>query len=178
MNVFVAGIHGVGKTFLANRLPLDIGLLHTSASVLIREERALPEWSAQKNVSDVDGNQIALASAVRRHNEKGTSLLLDGHFVLLDHLGHFVPLAADVFLPLNIGAVLLVEESPSVVAERVKNRDSLMREESWLALFMQKEREQAQAVCASLQIPLEVLYSVNESQFTDAVKKAMNTSGY
>lgn len=178
MNIFVSGIHGVGKTFLASRLSPDIGLMHISASTLIREERALPEWSAQKNVSNIDENQIALASAIRRYNAKGTALLLDGHFVLLDHLGNFVPLNVSVFSPLNIGAVLLIEERSSVIAERITARDSLKREENWLESFMQKEKEQAQSVCASLKIPLEVLSSATESQFVDALKKVMKTSGY
>lgn len=44
MNIFVAGVHGVGKTFLASQLPKALGLMQTSASKLIKEERALPDW--------------------------------------------------------------------------------------------------------------------------------------
>ena len=90
MNVFVAGIHGVGKTYVAGRLPPSYGLLHTSASKLIREERALPEWNTDKRVADVDENQVALASAVARYNGKGGRLLLDGHFILLNNKAKFI----------------------------------------------------------------------------------------
>jgi adenylate kinase len=41
MNIFVAGVHGVGKTYLASRLP---PLMSTSASKLIREELATANW--------------------------------------------------------------------------------------------------------------------------------------
>lgn len=87
MNIFVAGVHGVGKTYLASRLPSTLGLIHTSASKLIKEERAMPSWGVDKRVSDVDANQIALAAAVKRHNDAGVQLLLDGHFVLLNNNG-------------------------------------------------------------------------------------------
>jgi len=57
-------------------------MVHTSASGLIKEECALATRTNDKRVSDVNANQRALAAAVRRHNYAGTSLLLDGHFVL------------------------------------------------------------------------------------------------
>ncbi len=169
MNVFLAGIHGVGKTYLAERLPTSFGLLHTSASRLIREERALPGWGADKRVSDVGENQIALSKAVLRHNESGTPLLLDGHFVLLDKAGHFAPLGAEVFQTLNLRAVVLVEAPTEVVAGRVALRDAIAQQHEWLAEFMSKERVQAELVCMQLGLPLKIIASPSESDFAAAV---------
>ena len=87
MNIFVAGIHGVGKTYLASHAASGSGMTHTSASKLIKEERGQATWSADKRVAEVDANQQALAKAIRRHNELGIKLLLDGHFVLLNNAG-------------------------------------------------------------------------------------------
>ncbi|MEP7297604.1 MAG: ATP-binding protein [Burkholderiales bacterium] len=173
MNIFLAGIHGVGKTYLAERLPTGGGLLHTSASKLIKEERALPGWSADKHVSDVDENQVALAKAVRRNNASGAALLLDGHFVLLDKEGLFVLLGVEVFETLNLRAVVLVEAQPEVVASRVRHRDGLDRLPEWLAEFTAKERAQAELVCGQLQLPLRVLASPSESDFAAAVAASM-----
>jgi adenylate kinase len=169
MNIFVAGIHGVGKTYLANRLPKGSGLLQTSASKLIREERSLPDWNSNKRVSDVDENQVALAAAVARYNVDGTALLLDGHFVLLSQDGGFVPLGPDVFKPLNFSAVVLIEADPDEVAIRVSSRDGLQRETSWLEAFMAKERAQAEAVCRELHLPLRILVSPSDGDFVKAV---------
>lgn len=169
MNIFVAGIHGVGKTYLAKRLPSDSGLMHTSASTLIKEELALPEWTPDKRVADVDENQVALAKAVARHNAGGTALLLDGHFVLLGRDGQFVPLGVDVFKALNLSAIVLIEALPDVVAGRVTLRDELHRDPVWLTDFMAQERTQAELVCADLKLPLTVLESPNDADFASAV---------
>jgi adenylate kinase len=169
MNIFIAGIHGVGKTYLASRLPVGSGLLHTSASKLIKEELALPDWSLDKRVSDVDKNQVALAKAVARHNANGTALLLDGHFVLLNAAGEFVPLGTEVFKTLNLSAVLLIEADPKVVEIRVQNRDNLRRDSGWLAMFMCKERTQAEAVCRELTVPLRILVSPSVTEVAAAI---------
>lgn len=169
MNIFLAGIHGVGKTYLAERLPTASGLLHASASKLIKEERLLPGWGVDKHVSDVDENQITLAKAVRRYNASGTALLLDGHFVLLDKEGLFVPLGVDVFETLNLSAVVLVEDQPEVVANRVRHRDGLDRSPEWLGKFTAEERAQAELVCDRLGLPLRILTSPSEDDFAAAV---------
>jgi adenylate kinase len=169
MNIFVAGIHGVGKTYLASRLPEGHGLLHTTASKLIKEERALPDWSADKRVVDVDENQIALAKAVTRQNAKGAALLLDGHFVLLSGTGEFVSLGAEVFNALNLSGVLLIEADPIVVEHRVQNRDNLQHDSDWIKAFMDLEHSQAKAVCQELEVPLNILVSPNDAEFAAAI---------
>lgn len=173
MNILVAGIHGVGKTYLASRLPEGTGLLHTSASKLIKEERAMPNWGADKRVSDVDVNQVALAAAVLRHNDAGTALLLDGHFVLLDAQGSFVRLEADVFKALSLRAVLLVEAAPVVVASRLRSRDGQERSAAWIDAFLKEERTQAQTVCGALRLPLYALATPDDAAFSSAVMSAL-----
>lgn len=169
MNIFVAGIHGVGKTYLVSRLPAGSGLLHTSASKLIKEELALPDWNADKRVVDVDKNQVALTKAVARHNANGVALLLDGHFVLLNTAGEFVPLRSEIFKRLNLSAVLLIEADPKVVEIRVQNRDNLRRDSEWITTFMRKERAQAEVVCHELGAPLHILASPSDTEFTAAI---------
>ena len=143
MNVFVAGIHGVGKTHLASRAAPAVGMVHTSASTLIGEERALTTWSDDKRVIDVDANQRALAAAVQRYNEAGTRLLLDGHFVLLTAASELTRLEVDVFASLNLDAVVVIEADPQTVAQRIKARDQRRVDVAHLREFMKAERNQA-----------------------------------
>lgn len=157
MNIFLAGIHGVGKTFLASQLPSDLGLRHTSASKLIREELAQPNWSVDKRVDDVGANQIALSQAVRRHNDNGERLLLDGHFVLLDSAGNFVQLEVNVFRSLNLQAAILLEAPSDIVAERILLRDGHKLAVADVERFAATERSHAKTVCSSLAIDLVVL---------------------
>ncbi len=171
MNIFVAGIHGVGKTYLASRVAPAVTMTHTSASELIKEERSLHTWSNDKRVIDVDENQLALASAVRRHNELGTRLLLDGHFVLLDTANEMIRLETNVFAALNLNGVILIESDPKTVAMRIEDRDQRIVSIVHLQSFMNAEREQAQLVCSELRIQLAHLDSPTDEEFIEAVER-------
>lgn len=169
MNIFLAGIHGVGKTYLSARLPADLGLTHASASTLILDERALTNWGTDKLVTDVDENQVALIQAVKRHNDAGTRLILDGHFVLLNAQGKFSPIDVKIFDSLDLDGVVLLEAEPGVIVTRIYERDRVQRDEGEIAAFMAEERRQARAVCDALYIPMVILMSPGPNQFADVV---------
>ena len=169
MNIFVAGVHGVGKTYLASKLPATLGLMHTSASKLIKEEYAMPNWGVDKRVSNVDANQIALGEAVKRHNSAGTRLLLDGHFVLLDSHGEFSRLGTEVFRSLNLDGVVLLEADPRTIAIRIRERDGREVGIEHMVEFIIAERSQAEMVCHKLGISLRILNSPSPDIFTKAV---------
>lgn len=170
MNIFVAGVHGVGKTYVASQLPATVGLMHASASKLIAEERARPNWDADKRVIDVNANQIALAAAVKRHNDAGTRLLLDGHFVLLNARGEFSRLDAGVFRSLNLNGVVLLEADPNIIAIRIRTRDGRETNIDSIVEFITAERAQAQKVCCELGIPLRILGAPNPDTFAEAIR--------
>ena len=172
MNVFLAGVHGVGKTFLAMHPLAGIGLTYASASKLIEEERAIQNWDADKRASDVDGNQIALATSVMRHNDAGRRLLLDGHFVLLNAVGEFTRLGSKVFKTLNVDGVVLLEADPYIIAANIRERDGREANIDHLVEFMATERTQAQAVCDELGIPLFLLEAPTAQAFAEAIATA------
>lgn len=177
MNIFVAGVHGVGKTYLASQLPVTMGLMHTSASKLIEEERTILNWGADKRVSDVDANQIALAAAVKRHNSVGTRLLLDGHFVLLNDQGEFTRLDTEVFKALKLDGVVLLEAAPDTISIRIRERDGGEVNIDHMVEFLTMERSQAQMVCHDLGISLRILHAPNLDIFVEAVKATASTAG-
>jgi adenylate kinase len=165
MNVFVGGIHGVGKTYLASRAAPMLGMLHVSASRLITEERATENWGADKRVFDIDGNQIALAAAVRRRNSAGQKLLLDGHFVLLDRGGQMTPIDAAVFNTLGLDGALLLETDAQTVVDRLQARGGPRGTLEQVREFMAAERTQAENICNALQIKLAVLSTSSVEEF-------------
>lgn len=63
--IFVAGVYGVGKTTICDRLSLEMGLPHYSASDLITK-RIGEKYGENKVVSNVDNNQINLINAVKK----------------------------------------------------------------------------------------------------------------
>ena len=170
MTIFVAGIHGVGKTYLCKKYVEHRDVTHATASALIREELASPNWGVDKLVGDIDGNQIALIRAVERYRSNQKRLLLDGHFVLKDKQQIFVPLDPRIFSLLGIRGVALVEAPSDVIQRRLASRDgssSIMNIEA----FLDSERNHATQVCTNLNVPLFILNSPSEKEFSSRIDK-------
>lgn len=159
MTIFVAGVHGAGKTFATKPVCQKLGLVHATASQLIKEERGQATWSAAKMVSDVDQNQAALISAARRIRESGATLVMDGHFVLRRAPGAHERLPVDVFRALECSSILLIRSPVSVLLERLRARQDTSWSEAELAEFSMAEDTQGAEVAAALGITLHVLDS-------------------
>ncbi len=170
MIIFVAGIHGVGKTFLGAPVAQKLGIRHATASQLIREELGLQSWRVDKRVSGLDENQAALVSATKRLHSSGQNLLLDGHFVLRGTNGEFNEIDPQVFRDLRIGAVLLLEADNNVVIERLKVRDNTSWTSSELQSLAEREEAHARRVSSALGIAFRNLFAPGEGQFRDAIE--------
>ncbi|RAU48782.1 MULTISPECIES: ATP-binding protein [unclassified Pseudomonas] len=164
MTVFVAGIHGVGKTYLCESFSKSTGVKHRSASSLIRAEREHADWGVNKFTRGIDENQSALIAAVRRCLSDSPYLLLDGHFVLKDSQGNLVRLATDIFESLSITAVILVENSHETIAARLAARDGTLHPGD-INASMLAERQQANIICGILGIPLIQLTAPTLEEF-------------
>lgn len=173
MIIFVGGIHGVGKTFISAPVAAQLRIRHATASQLIREERGLQSWDADRRVSAIDENQTALISAITRLQTSGQTLLLDGHFVLRDTVGTLNEIALQVFKDLQIGAVVLLEAGIDVVIERLRKRGDV----SWtlpdLRLLAEREITQARRVSTALGIPYKSLFEPSEMQFQNAIRELL-----
>ena len=174
MIVFVAGIHGVGKTFLGAPVAERLGIQHATASQLIREERGSQPWTNNKRVTCVDDNQAALISAVNKLKLSGGTLILDGHFVLRGEGGAFIEISDTVFRDLRIDAILLLQSDAEVILERLQRRG----DKSWavpeLKALAMREVERARKIASTLSISLRLLDSPDEALFQDAVQSALS----
>lgn len=170
MIIFVAGIHGVGKTFLGAPAAQQLGIRHATASQLIREERGLQSWGLDKRVSGLDENQAALISATKRLRCRGQRLLLDGHFVLRGTNGEFNEIDPQVFRDLQIGAVLLLEANIDVVIERLGVRGDTSWTSSELRTLAEREETHARRVSSALGIAFRSLHTPSKSQFGKMVE--------
>lgn len=157
MTIFVAGIHGAGKTFATKAACQKLGLVHATASQLIREERGQASWSASKVVSDVDMNQLALVKAAERIRDSGATLVLDGHFVLRRAPGDHERLSIDVFRSLRCSAVLLIRSPLPVVLDRLRARQDMTWSEAELESFSRAEDAHCAEVANTLGISLTIL---------------------
>lgn len=165
MTIFIAGVHAVGKTYLAMPAALRLGMKYATASQLIREERGRATWDDSKKVDEVSLNQAALITAVRRINALGDSLLLDGHFVLRVAVGKYERLPEMVFRDLGCTAAVLLTCSPQVILSRLSGRGDNSWDEDEVDCLSRAEADHATSVCAKLAIPLVALRAPTPEEF-------------
>ena len=174
MTIFLAGAHGVGKTFLGKPVAQKLNLRHTTASELIRQERGRATWNTDRRVTEVDENQAALIAAVRRLRSEGPEVLLDGHFVLRDAAGALVRLQTGVFLQLGVGTIIVLEAPPEIIAQRLSDRTGEEQSLTAIGEIVRAEREHAAKVSGDLHVAVTYLESPSEDELYKIVATALN----
>lgn len=168
--IFVAGVHGVGKTTLCAGVASRMELTHRSASQLIREKKESAIARNSKTVADIPGNQELLIEAVRRISQSGQTLLLDGHFALLNSAGKAQPLPTKVFADLGIDGIVLVHDRPSSIVAKLRQRDGDLIGGNDIASLQAMEISRAKSVAVEWGLPLYQVNASDEPGFAKAVQ--------
>lgn len=168
LSIFVAGIHGSGKSTLCKELAPRLKAQYVTASSLIG--RAKP-FGSGKAASEIFDNQTILASEIRRLSKAHPRILLDGHFCLLNQAGAIEALPLDVFCQLLITKVVVVTAGASLIHERLLARDGSTHELDVSAIesFQQAELEHAYTVSNALHLPLIEVDTSDDAVAVDAV---------
>lgn len=167
MIIFIAGVHGVGKSFLCKNYSIKHSILHKSASQLIREFDS-ESISVNKQTKDINRNQEILTQAVNSIHTQNKSMLLDGHFILINTTGDFISINPIVFKNLNIDGIVLIENDQNVIEKRLSERDRGLVSFN-IERMLTLEKEQALLVANSYSIPLEILFSPTQKAFEEAI---------
>lgn len=125
--IFISGIHGVGKSYFCNKVKLLLNVDTYSSSKLIAE-RKKEGFPSNKFVSNIDDNQRHLLDAVDSLNTVSSEYLLDGHFCLLNDKKQIYRINQEIFRFLNPRAIILLTESPNIIAARRMERDSIQQD--------------------------------------------------
>ena len=153
--VFVSGVHGVGKSYFCGILKERLNISSHTASFLI-SERKKARFSTDKHVADIDVNQLYLLEAVKELKDRNEEFLLDGHFCLLDQTGKITRVPLETFIRLSPDAIVLLIETPAIIAKRRKERDGVEHSIVDIKAFQDEELKYAQEVAELLHIPLKV----------------------
>src|SRR5271166_600764 len=157
VTVFVAGIHGAGKSTICRELARLLGVFHATAGDLIRANAndTTELTVGVKAVPNVDANQLLLLSGLTAYRARNTGpLLLDGHFVLLKPDRAIAKIPVTVYEVIAPVAVLLVEADAVTIHSRLLERDKTVPPVATIADLAIQERAHAERVCGELKIPL------------------------
>ncbi|EHV5555057.1 AAA family ATPase [Vibrio parahaemolyticus] len=164
-NIFISGIHGVGKTTLSKLLSECLGLRHYSCSSLIKQY--VEKTDTGKFVSNIDKNQTLLIKAYNSIRQT-EPLILDGHLTLLDKKGKPTPIDSSVFRELDIGVFILVTDEIETTLSRLSARDSL----NWNLDYIRamKELELITIRKVSKELGVHLIEYKNNSNIDDLIR--------
>jgi adenylate kinase len=153
--IFVSGIHGVGKSYFCDKVKQQLNINSYSASSLISDLKQ-EEFSKNKLILDIGGNQPYLLLAVEKLNKQENTYLLDGHFCLLNSFGAVQRIPMQTFIDLSPKAIILLTEKENIIAERRKHRDCIEHDRNQIYNFQQEELLYVTEVSEIIDIPLFV----------------------
>ncbi|PLV53274.1 ATP-binding protein [Erwinia sp. B116] len=175
MIVMVAGVYGVGKSTVCNKLSKDLMIDFFSASELIRSEKGSITWGKDKKTDEISSNQHYLINAISRMLDD--DFLLDGHFCLLDKEGLVKRIEFDIIRELNIGAVLFLQENPEIICKRLMDRDKIYWDEEVIEKMQKVEGEQALMFTEKYNLPFNSAYVTDYEEIKKFIKISYKSGG-
>ncbi len=149
--IFIGGVHGVGKSSLADKMISPFGFTNISASSIIKEEGAFLE--ILKRVESPDENQKLLLKGLAKHQKYKPRILLDGHFTLLNTKNEVTKIDINVFNSIKPNAIILKSASVDSVYDRLLKRDRVVWDKKLILSFQNMEYEHAHHIAHQLNVP-------------------------
>jgi adenylate kinase len=161
--LFVGGIHGVGKTTFCNEIIASYKVTTYSASKIISslKKQNLP---LNKLIPDIDINQALLIEGLKQIPPTEELIILDGHFCLIDDKRAISKISETVFKEIQPSAFIVITDTVENVASRLKTRDHINYDRSFLELFQNEELAHAKNLTSELQIPICIYDQTPESK--------------
>jgi adenylate kinase len=150
---FIGGIHGVGKTTSCAGIAKILGIRHSAASDLIRQQYAASIIGNSKIVKDAVSNQKLLLAAINVLRDDNAALLLDGHFTLMSEDGVIRDIDAKVFEDLQLSSIVVFYDNENAISDRLKARDNTQTPPALLKDWQSMELACARRISKSLGIP-------------------------
>lgn len=170
--IFVAGVHGVGKTYFCNTLSNKINLNVYSASNLISEIKD-EENSKNKSVKTISNNQIYLISAIERIKEP--NYILDGHFCLIDTQSIVQKISQETFINLSIQYIVVLYDEVQNILRRLEKRDGINHEYAIFEKLQQTELEYAKEISIIINKPIFFIkFCEDYSEVLESLLKDLN----
>ncbi len=167
--IFVGGVHGVGKGTHCQLFSERTGVQWFTASSLIKTEGQSAIALGTKAVVDPVGNQDLLLRSVRRVLAANPTILLDGHFTILNSQNCIVPVDVEVFDQLKLQGIVVLTDGPSRICDRLRQRDECVWAVADVSLHQKAEIAHAQVVATKLAVPMFLVEASDTSGFTKAI---------
>src|SRR5690606_21029705 len=119
--IFIAGIHGVGKSTFCREIEKTVGGVSVSASSLIKRGAKLNE---NKIVDNLKSNQSILLNELAKERSKEPLVLLDGHFCLFGQNYSIEKIPLEIFKAIAPTKIVVLFDDIEIIKDRIDERDN------------------------------------------------------
>lgn len=168
--VFLGGVHGTRKGFIASKLCSNLSTKYLSASELIRWSEISPD-NKNKVVNDIPNTQERLIKALNVACVDGENYLLDGHYCLLNSNREPTKIEFEIFSEINPSVLLIIMTEPQLIIERLSKRDNRNYDISLIEEMQSVEKEYAEEISSKLNVPLYFVNEINIDEVAKLIKK-------
>lgn len=165
---FIGGIHGVGKSTACKSICDVTGLIHLTASTVLKWNEI--KQGAEKIVADINATQNRLIEGLKAVTGNDEKYLLDGHYCLLNKMGKVQPVPIETFIQIAPYLLSLLIEDASIIQSRLENRDKKPYGINLLNEMQDHEISHAQIIAKTLDIELIIARSGDTSQIINSLK--------
>lgn len=154
--IFIAGVHGVGKSTLSKKLEEELGIKCYRASSLI-ESGGNKNMPVNKEICNIDGNQKILEQKISQLvNERGV-FLLEGHLCLINGQGKIQQIPKDIFRKLQLEIIWVLVDDPEKIAMRNWDKSYLLSSAEYISEFQNREITYGKEIAKYLDIPFVII---------------------
>lgn len=159
--IFMAGIHGAGKTTIGKRLEERWNIACVTASALIEaaSSQIMPD---NKVISSIGENQEILIHEVQKLRDSGITFVLEGHFCLINRECEIERISRDVFKRLNPERIIIIIDQPERIAQRNERKGQLLSNIAFIERFQETEVKYGKEVGRYLGIPCRIVENQEE----------------
>jgi adenylate kinase len=165
--IFVGGIHGVGKGTICNEIALKTGLIHITASQILKWEEISD--GDNKLVKNIASTQSRLIKGLKNLIKKDEKYFLDGHFCLLNSDGIPSRIDENTFDQINPKAIVIVIDDVKNIVKRLEARDGIRYDVEILNELQQMEIEYAKYLSDKKSIPYIEIINGNYNQLINFI---------
>lgn len=153
--IYIAGVYGVGKSTLCEKISRLTNLPFYSAGDLISEQVG-ETYGENKKVRNKEHNQDVLIECINKKMIEVPTLIMAGHFCILGNDNRPEELPIFVYERMSISSIVLLEAEACEIIRNLEKRDNRKYSKELIDDFIKRERKYAIRISKILKVPLKI----------------------
>jgi adenylate kinase len=169
---FIGGIHGVGKSTICKEICSSLGLVHLSASEVLKWKDINTDVK-NKKVDNIPFTQNLLITNLASLVSKDERYLLDGHYCLLNKDNQITDVPISTFKEIKPVSLNLIVGFANEIKNRLEQRDGKSYSLELVEEMQERELTHARIIATSLNVDLNIGTQEDFSKILAAIQNSL-----